>query len=161
MPLGEKIKDDIWNMHAKCHEFSLHRNGDINLSLSSFFEFCTLEEQDLMRFDCMKDVVLDNGIPSKFISYISELYFLCYGFSKFMNEQVQVVHIREPLAASFTHGAGAGHAAHQQPEENGVSPHRREEARSRKMALEVGACRKLVSRDSSSPQGGRRCGGRR
>jgi hypothetical protein len=109
MPLGEKIRDDIWNMHAKCHEFSMHRNDDINLSLSSFFEFCTLEEHDLMRFDCMKDVVLDDGIPAKFISYISELYFLCYGFSKFMNEQVQLVHIREPLAASFMHGAG--HAA--------------------------------------------------
>jgi hypothetical protein len=40
-----------------------------------------------------------------------------------------------------------------------VRPHQREEAHSRKMASEVGACRKLVSRDSSSPRGGRRCGG--
>jgi hypothetical protein len=48
-------------------------------------------------------------------------------------------------------------AAHQHAEENGVSPHRREEARSRKMASEVGACRKLMSRDSSNPRGGRRC----
>jgi hypothetical protein len=37
-----------------------------------------------------------------------------------------------------------------------VSPHRAEEARSRKMASEVGACRKLVSHDSSNPRGGRR-----
>jgi hypothetical protein len=42
-----------------------------------------------------------------------------------------------------------------------VSPHRREEARSRKMASEVGACRKLVSHDSSNPRGGRRRAGRR
>jgi hypothetical protein len=54
----------------------------------------------------MKDVILYEGILAKFILYISELYFICYGFSKFMNEQVQLVHIREPLAASFTHGAG-------------------------------------------------------
>jgi hypothetical protein len=125
----------------------------------------------------MKDVILYEGILAKFILYISELYFICYGFSIFMNEQVQLVHIREPLAASFTHGAGHAAlrgwaccsqwlyssrsrktpgAAHQQTEENGVSPHRREEARSRKMTSEVGACRKLVSHDSSNPRGGRR-----
>jgi hypothetical protein len=57
----------------------------------------------------MKDVILYEGILAKFILYISELYFICYGFSIFMNEQVQLVHIREPLAASFMHGAG--HAA--------------------------------------------------
>jgi hypothetical protein len=38
------------NMHAKCHEFSMHRNDDMNLSLFSFFEFCTLEEQELRGF---------------------------------------------------------------------------------------------------------------
>jgi hypothetical protein len=53
----------------------------------------------------MKDVILYEGILAKFILYISELYFIFYGFSIFMNEQVQLVHIREPLAASFTHGA--------------------------------------------------------
>jgi hypothetical protein len=43
--------------HAKFHEFSMHRKGDINLSLFSFPE--------LSRFDYMKDVVLDEGIPIK------------------------------------------------------------------------------------------------
>jgi hypothetical protein len=57
----------------------------------------------------MKDVILYEGILAKFILYIFELYFICYGFSIFMNEQVQLVRIRELLAASFTHGAG--HAA--------------------------------------------------
>jgi hypothetical protein len=59
-----------------------------------------------MRFNYMKDIVLDDGIPTKFISYILELYFIYYGFSKFINEQVQLVHIREPLVAIFTHGTG-------------------------------------------------------
>jgi hypothetical protein len=40
-----------------------------------------------------------------------------------------------------------------------VSPHRREEVRSRKMASEVDACRKLVSHDSSNPRGGCRHAG--
>jgi hypothetical protein len=57
----------------------------------------------------MKDVILYERILAKFILYISKLYFICYEFSKFMNEQVQLVHIREPLAASFRHSAG--HAA--------------------------------------------------
>jgi hypothetical protein len=48
----------------------------MNLSLFSFLEFCTQDEQELWRFDYMKDVVLDERIPTKFISYISELYFI-------------------------------------------------------------------------------------
>jgi hypothetical protein len=60
----------------------------------------------------MKDVILYEGILAKFILHISELYFICYRFSKFMNEQVQLVHIREPLAASFTHGAGRRRELH-------------------------------------------------
>jgi hypothetical protein len=36
MPLGGHIKNEMRNMHAKCHDFSRHRNEDMNLSLISF-----------------------------------------------------------------------------------------------------------------------------
>jgi hypothetical protein len=42
MPLGEFFKDDMWNLHAKFHKFSRQRNGNINLSLFSFSEICTM-----------------------------------------------------------------------------------------------------------------------
>jgi hypothetical protein len=57
MTLFEQIRDDMRSAHAKFHEFSMHTKGDINLSLFSFPE--------LSRFDYMKDVVLDEGIPIK------------------------------------------------------------------------------------------------
>jgi hypothetical protein len=47
----------------------MHRNDDMNLSLFLFSGFCTLEEQELRRFDYMKDIVLDEGIPTEFILY--------------------------------------------------------------------------------------------
>jgi hypothetical protein len=46
-------------VHTKLHEFSMHRDADINLSLFSFLEFCTLEEPELRRFDYMRNVVLN------------------------------------------------------------------------------------------------------
>jgi len=73
MPLGEHIRDDMGSVHAEFHKFSMHRKGDINLSLFSFSKICTLEEQELRIFDYMKDVVLDEGIPTKFVSYFCEL----------------------------------------------------------------------------------------
>jgi hypothetical protein len=84
MKLGEYIRGYMTNVHSKFHAFSMHRDPVINLSLFSFSEFCTLEEQELRRFDYMKDVVLDEGIPTKFTSYFSELYFISYGFSNFI-----------------------------------------------------------------------------
>jgi hypothetical protein len=42
MPLGEQIRDDVRSMHANFHEFSMHRKGDMNLSLFSFSEICTM-----------------------------------------------------------------------------------------------------------------------
>jgi hypothetical protein len=60
----------------------------MNLSLFSFYKFCTLEQQELRRIACMKDVVTYEGIPSKLNSYFSDLYFIFYGFSNFMNGQV-------------------------------------------------------------------------
>jgi hypothetical protein len=88
MPLGEQVRDDIWSMYAKFHEFRKHRGGDTNLSSFSFCEFCTLEEQELGRIDYMKDVVLYEGIPTKLNSYFYDLYFIFYEFSNFMNRQV-------------------------------------------------------------------------
>jgi hypothetical protein len=38
---------------------------NMNLSFISFFEFCIPEEHELWRFDYMKDVVLDERIPTK------------------------------------------------------------------------------------------------
>jgi hypothetical protein len=54
----------------------MHRGGDMNLSSFSFSEFCTLEEQGLGRIANMKDVVLYERIPTKFVSYFSQLYFI-------------------------------------------------------------------------------------
>jgi hypothetical protein len=82
MLLAEKIRDDIWSSHAKIHEFNIHRDEDINLSLFSFYEFCTLKKQELGRIDYMKDVV------KKLNLYFSDLYFIFYEFSNLMNGQV-------------------------------------------------------------------------
>jgi hypothetical protein len=60
----------------------------MNLSSFSFYEFCILEEQELWRIAYMKDVVLYEVVPTKFDSYFSDLYFIFYEFSNFMNEQV-------------------------------------------------------------------------
>jgi hypothetical protein len=73
MPLGEHIWDDMGKVHDKFHEFFMHRKVDMNLSLFSFSEFCRLAEQEFRRFDYMKDVVLDEGIPSNVTSYFSNL----------------------------------------------------------------------------------------
>jgi hypothetical protein len=43
----------------------MYREEDMNLSLISFSKFYTPEEQELWRFDYMKDVVLDERIPTK------------------------------------------------------------------------------------------------
>jgi hypothetical protein len=37
-----KIRDDIFGPHAKFQEFIMYRDEDMNLSLFSFYEFCTL-----------------------------------------------------------------------------------------------------------------------
>jgi hypothetical protein len=44
MPLGQKIRDDIWSSHAMLEEFIMYRDEDMNLSLFSLHEFCTLKE---------------------------------------------------------------------------------------------------------------------
>jgi hypothetical protein len=85
MPLGYHIRNEMRNMHAKFHEFGMHRNKDMNLSLFSFPKFCTLDKQELRRFEYMKSVVLDEAVPTKFNLYFSGLYFIFYEFSNFMN----------------------------------------------------------------------------
>jgi hypothetical protein len=64
---------------------NMHRNEDMKLYLFSFPEFCTLDEQELRRFNYMKDIVLDEAVPTKFNLYFSYLYFIFYKFSNFMN----------------------------------------------------------------------------
>jgi hypothetical protein len=89
MPHSEQIKDDIWSLYAKFHEFRKHRGGDMNLSSFSFSEFCTLEDQELGRNAYMKDVVLYGGGGSNKIKFMfSNLYFIFYEFSNFMIRQV-------------------------------------------------------------------------
>jgi hypothetical protein len=88
MPLDEKIRNDIWCSHAKFQEFIMYRDEDMNLSLFFFYEFYTLQEQELGKIAYMKDVVSDGGIPTKLNSYFSDLYFIFYKFSNFKNEQV-------------------------------------------------------------------------
>jgi hypothetical protein len=51
MPLGEHIRNGMKSMHAKFHEFSMHKDVDMNLSLFLLSEFCTLEEQEFRRFN--------------------------------------------------------------------------------------------------------------
>jgi hypothetical protein len=68
--LGENIRCGMRSMHTKFKKFMKYRGGDMNLSSFSFSEFCTLEEQKLARIAYMKDVVLYEGIPIKFILYI-------------------------------------------------------------------------------------------
>jgi hypothetical protein len=50
----------------------------MNLSLFSFYEFRTLEEHELGKIDYMKDVVPDEGIPTKLNSYFFYFYFIFY-----------------------------------------------------------------------------------
>jgi hypothetical protein len=78
MPPGEQIRDDIWSADAKLHEFSIHRDEDMNLSMFSFYEFCTLKEQELGTIAYMKDVVLYEAVSNKicFIIFEALLYFL-------------------------------------------------------------------------------------
>jgi hypothetical protein len=57
----------------------------MNLSLFSFYEFRTLEEHELGKIDYMKDVVPDEGIPTKLNSYFSDFYFIFYKFSNIKN----------------------------------------------------------------------------
>jgi hypothetical protein len=85
MPLDGKIKDDIWSSHAKFQEFIMYRDEDMNLSLFSFYEFCTQEEQELVRISYMIDAVRDSN-KIKFI--FSDLYFIFYKFLNFKNGQV-------------------------------------------------------------------------
>jgi hypothetical protein len=80
----------MWSVHAKFHEFRKHRGGDTNLSSFSFSKFCTLEEQELGRISYIKDVVLYEAVPKKFVSSFLELYCIFYEFSNFMNEWTSV-----------------------------------------------------------------------
>jgi hypothetical protein len=45
-----------------------------------FSEFCTLGKQELRIFDYMKDVVLDEVVPTKFNSYLFDFCFVFYEF---------------------------------------------------------------------------------
>jgi hypothetical protein len=100
VPRGEHIRDVIRRVHAKFHEFSMHRDEYMNLSLFSFYEICRLAEQEFSRFDYMKDEVLDERIPTNLTSYFSDLYIICYEFSKMKNGQVQTT----KAACSLLHG---------------------------------------------------------
>jgi hypothetical protein len=54
MPLGDNISNDMRRIHAKFHEFSRHRKGDINLSSFPFYEFCRMGQQESLRFENME-----------------------------------------------------------------------------------------------------------
>jgi hypothetical protein len=54
MPLGEHTQNDMRNMHAKFHEFSWHKKGDINLSSFPFYEFCRMGQHESFRFKNME-----------------------------------------------------------------------------------------------------------
>jgi hypothetical protein len=65
MPLSEHFRNDMRSIMPSFMNLACTKKEDMNLSLISFLEFCTPEEQELRRFDYMKDVVLDEGIPIK------------------------------------------------------------------------------------------------
>jgi hypothetical protein len=50
MLLGEHIRNEIRNLHAKFNEFSMHKNEDMNLSLFSFSAICTIVYCESWRF---------------------------------------------------------------------------------------------------------------
>jgi hypothetical protein len=66
------FRNDMGSMHVRFYEFSMHRKGDIDLSLFLFSEICRLKEQELRRTYYMKYVVQYEEIPTKFTSYFSE-----------------------------------------------------------------------------------------
>jgi hypothetical protein len=53
MPLGELLRNDMRSMHANVYEFSMHRKGDINLSLFRFSKICTKEYYESRIFEYM------------------------------------------------------------------------------------------------------------
>jgi hypothetical protein len=73
IPLDDLFRNDMGSMHANFDEFRMHRKEDIDLSFFSFSEIYRLKEQELRRTSCMKDVVLSEGIPTKFTSYFYKL----------------------------------------------------------------------------------------
>jgi hypothetical protein len=76
--LGELLRNDMRSIHAKFYEFSIHRKGDIDLSLFSFSEICRLNKQELRITSYIKDVVLYAMISTKFISYFFKVAFYKY-----------------------------------------------------------------------------------
>jgi hypothetical protein len=77
---GDLMGNDMKSLHAKFCEFTIHIKGDMNLSLFLFSEFCPLGKQELRIFDYMKDVVLDEVVPTKFNSYLFDFCFVFYEF---------------------------------------------------------------------------------
>ncbi len=61
MPLGEQIQDDMRNLNDKFHEFNTHIKEDIDLSLFSFSEICTLGEYESRIFEYMTIKILFKG----------------------------------------------------------------------------------------------------
>jgi hypothetical protein len=53
MPLGDLSRNDMWSMHAKFYEFSMHNKCDINLPLFSFSELYPSVEHEFRRFEYM------------------------------------------------------------------------------------------------------------
>jgi hypothetical protein len=49
IPFGYLFSNDMGSMHDKFYKFSMHRKGDIDLSLFSFSEICRLKEQEIRR----------------------------------------------------------------------------------------------------------------
>jgi hypothetical protein len=89
VPFGDLLRKDMRSMHVKFYEFITHKKGDINLSLLSLSKICRLNEQGLRITSYMKDVVLYEVVPTKFVSSFLELQFIGYEFLKLDNGQVQ------------------------------------------------------------------------
>jgi hypothetical protein len=73
VPFGEILRNDMGSIHVKFYEFIMHIKEDIDLLFLSFFKICRLNEQELRITSYMKDVVLYEQEPTKFISSFLEL----------------------------------------------------------------------------------------
>jgi hypothetical protein len=90
MPLGGLISNDMWSMNPTFYEFSMHMQGDIDLSLLSFYEICRLNEHELRITSYMKDVVIYEVISTKFISYFQSYNLLAINFQSWRMDKYNI-----------------------------------------------------------------------
>jgi hypothetical protein len=109
MSLGEHIRDHMRSIHAKFHEFGIHRKVGMNLSLFSFYEIYTIGEHEPRRFECMTMKAWFKGFKRNlFHIFVSYIFFVMDVQSPCINRYKQG--IASFLTEAHGKGLGAGHA---------------------------------------------------